>query len=135
LRLTAGGSIKAVRNEDGSAGALRLFLDGQVSPHSVLDMDDGAIGIGGLPKNIQIYYGGKENLSISGNSMVSGTIYAPNANLEMKGQAIIHGAVLSDTFRMGNDSTIYYDNSLTKGDCWGRDRLPELPRGGSPAQK
>jgi len=53
-----------------------------------------------------------ESISLKNASDLYGTIYAPNANVEMDNSANLYGAVVADSFVQHNSATFNYDASL-----------------------
>ena len=53
-----------------------------------------------------------ESISLKNASDLYGTIYAPNANVEMNNSANLYGAVVADSFVQHNSATFNYDASL-----------------------
>ncbi|MBA7644842.1 hypothetical protein ES703_52589 [subsurface metagenome] len=64
-------------------------------------------------KKVQIYgLDTCESIILKNNSNLYGTIYAPNADVEMKNSADIFGAVVARSFEQKNSATFNYDASL-----------------------
>jgi hypothetical protein len=51
-------------------------------------------------------------LSISGNGVLSGVVYAPNADVTITGNGDTLGAVVSNQVTMSGNGSFHYDSSL-----------------------
>jgi hypothetical protein len=63
----------------------------------------------------QLVYGGSATLNMKGgNSQSAMTIYAPNADFELKGTQDLYGSVLARTIENHGNASIHYDRSLAE---------------------
>jgi len=75
---------------------------------------------------------GDQNISIAGNGVLSGVVYAPNANISMNGggnNGIVLGSMIGDTIGVTGNSTFHYDESLanlSSSNIWGVTKWREL---------
>jgi hypothetical protein len=66
-----------------------------------------------LPKNLKIYgLDGCESMIFKNSSDFYGTIYAPNADIEMNNSADVYGSVIAKNFDQKNSASFFYDASL-----------------------
>lgn len=74
---------------------------------------NGVVGmVPGDPTKFSMIYSGTADTSYTGTSDYYGTIYAPNATLNLKGGAIIYGAVSAKNVLDTGSVTVHYDLSL-----------------------
>ena len=65
--------------------------------------------------SLQIVYGGSATINMkNGNSQSAATIYAPNANFELKGTEDLYGSVLAKTISNAGNASIHYDRRLSR---------------------
>jgi Tfp pilus assembly protein PilX len=63
---------------------------------------------------LQIVYGGHGTLNMNGgNAQSAATIYAPNADFQLKGTQDFYGSILAHTITNGGNASIHYDRSLS----------------------
>jgi hypothetical protein len=55
---------------------------------------------------------GEQSLSLSGNGVLSGVVYAPNANVTITGNGDTLGAVVGNQVTMSGNGSFHYDSSL-----------------------
>jgi hypothetical protein len=73
-----------------------------------------------------------QSISISGNGILSGVVYAPNANISLNGggsSGQVLGAMVGNTVGVTGNSTFHYDESLANLDTsqlWGLSKWREL---------
>ena len=119
-----------------------IDVDGQIviEPNSTLelyvagDMDIGGNGMvnSGKPQNMIIYGtgGAGQTIKIHGNAFLSSAIYAPDADIELKGGGSVgemFGAIVGNTVTFaGNNYQFHYDESLQ--DLDNRDAKPKVLR-------
>lgn len=53
-----------------------------------------------------------QNIKISGNGSLSAIVYAPNADVEIKGNGAVYGAVVGKTAKITGNANFHYDESL-----------------------
>jgi choice-of-anchor A domain-containing protein len=93
-------------NEDAS---LTLYLGGNFEGKNSSDINNE----NKLPKNLKIYgLDGCESMVFKNSSDFYGTIYAPNAHVEMKNSADVYGSVIAESFDQKNSADFFYDASL-----------------------
>ncbi len=86
----------------------------------------------GTRTSAQAASGGQQSISISGNGILSGIVYAPNANITMTGggnNGIILGAMVGNNISVTGNSTFHYDESLANlnnSNIWGVTKWREL---------
>lgn len=129
-KLNLGGSSTV--NSSGDVNRLFLYYGGS----DAVNFRGATHFNGGLfAKSANIELGGSNSLTgslITGGTRVdirgaasaeSRVVYAPNAEVDLRGSASIYGAVISDTFRALGNSHVYYREDLDS-------ELPDLDRGG-----
>lgn len=73
----------------------------------------GVIGVNpGDPTKFSAIYSGTADATYTGNSDFVGTIYAPNATLNLKGGAVVYGAVSAKNVTDTGNVTVHYDLTL-----------------------
>ncbi len=86
----------------------------------------------GLPRNFQIWYNGKRNIEITGNTCYSGVIYAPNACVKLDGNVEFVGAIVAKDIICDGNTHVFFDKDLLKIDDW---NLPNSQVGESKKSK
>jgi hypothetical protein len=91
--------------------SLTLYVGGRASISG-----GGVVNATGLPANFT-YIGlpGNTVLNYSGSAAFIGTINAPEANLNLGGNAQLYGAVICNTFTSSGGSSVHYDKALRGG--------------------
>jgi hypothetical protein len=87
--------------------SLKLYMGGaSASFQTVINPNTGAASFlyFGLPSNTLI--------GLSGNSDLTGAIYAPEASVTLTGSAGIFGAVMAHDTTMRGNAAVHYDESL-----------------------
>jgi hypothetical protein len=89
--------------------SLTLYVEGDVEVKT-----GGALNnLAQDPKKLKIFgLDSCQNIILKNSSDFYGTIYAPNAYVEMKNSASAYGAVVADSFEQKNSAAFYYDASL-----------------------
>lgn len=64
------------------------------------------------PSRFQIIYGGAGTIKAGGGSDTAATVYAPNAFVDMYGNAGFYGSVLSNRFKDNGGASMHYDRRL-----------------------
>lgn len=107
LQITGSAAI-----EIAPTGTLRLFMSGNTA----------TIGGSGIVNQSTepwrfTYYGAKTNMRVNfaGTSAFYGTIYAPYAELNLSGGALLYGGTVSKTVKATGGFTLHYDQCLSKG--------------------
>lgn len=107
--------VDAVANPD---AYLTLYLGGGVEVAN----SDTINNLSADPKRLQLYgLDTCQSIVLKNSSEFYGTIYAPNAYVEMENAADLYGAVVADSFSQKNSSEFNYDASLRDVDTtdWG----------------
>ncbi len=89
--------------------SLTLYLGGDFEGKNSSDINNETK----IPKNLKIYgLDDCESIIFKNSSDFYGTIYAPNAHVEMKNSADVYGSVISKSFEQKNSADFFYDASL-----------------------
>ncbi len=90
-------------------GSLTLYVDGDVDIAG-----NGAVNETHLPANLLIYGTNKigQTFKVAGNGNLFAAIYAPNADVEIKGNGDIGGAVVADMATLNGNAHFHYDEDL-----------------------
>ena len=98
--------VDAATNPD---AYLVLYLGGDIDVKNTGNINNQSAD----PSNFQVYgLDSCQSVSIKNSSDLYGTIYAPNATVEMDNSANLYGAVVADSFIQHNAATFNYDASL-----------------------
>jgi hypothetical protein len=157
--LGTSGSTTVIRaseivNKDGEVtqilGDVTLVVTGDIDIKGEITIDndssltvyvDGDVGIGGegvlnqsgFSKNLIMYgTGSSQTIKLHGNGAIQAAIFAPNADLELKGgggTGVFIGAVVAETVFFNGDYEFHYDEDLEKvglSDVYSVDRWREL---------
>ncbi|MDO8541397.1 MAG: hypothetical protein Q7S40_13240 [Opitutaceae bacterium] len=111
----------------GSDASLAIYTPGTVDlggngVANGTDTDgDGKIETGetlGQPINFQIWGTSStaQNISIHGNGLFSGVIYAPNGNVSIVGNGSVCGSIVANNIALSGTAEFHYDESLAKVD-------------------
>jgi hypothetical protein len=116
--LRAGGSLTI----DGSAGPVTLIGTGNFELRSntwirTLSGHAGDLEIQLTGNNIN----GGTLINIASNVEVTGTIYAPNAKIELSSESTIYGAVKAKIVQLDSNSAIHFDENLAYDDNFADD--------------
>lgn len=102
----------AIQIADGAS--LTIFVQGNVS-----FAGNGVLNMSAVPKNLTIFgtnsTPGAQTISVSGNGFLAGTVYAPNANINVNGGGTsgrILGAVVGYDSKIVGNSHFSYDEAL-----------------------
>ena len=90
-------------------GPVRLFVRGATA--SVGISGNGIVN-NGRPQDLQIYYNGSANTSISGNGTFSGILYAPNSAVRLVGNSAVFGSIAGNSINVVGNGAFHYDRSL-----------------------
>jgi cytoskeletal protein CcmA (bactofilin family) len=94
-----------------SAGSsLTIFIDGTVDLGG-----KGVINNDSIPSKfiIQSTYSGSAGVTIHGKGNLFGAIYAPNTQVDLKGNADVYGSIIANTLtNSGKNASIHYDEAL-----------------------
>ncbi len=93
----------------GEDSSLTIYLGGNFEGKNSSNINNNTK----IPKNLQIYgLDGCESMLFHNSSDLYGTIYAPNANVEMDNSADVYGSVIAKNFDQKNSADFFYDASL-----------------------
>ncbi len=122
LRIT-GRTALFVRGDVGTVGAFDVEL---VGPGAELDLFVGGnfvqtgyspFGDPNRPEDIRVFVAGSQTIVLTGYSPFSGNLYAPNANIDIKGFLDMNGALFAKNFHADGYVKINYDSAiLDQGD-------------------
>lgn len=122
-----------------SGGSLHIYTPGNVSFSG-----NGVANNTSAPVNFQIWStkaqdsAGAQSISVSGNGVLAGIVYAPAASLSINGggsSGAVYGAMVGDTISLNGGANFHYDKSLANfgsGAGWGVASWNELQ---TPAQR
>ncbi len=125
ITLTITGRVTLYINGDlvtEAGGALRV----QLAPGAELDLviannlstgDLVELGSAATPGRVRVYAGGTGSLSFAGNTTISGTLYAPKAELVTSAVFEVFGAVLARRMSASGALKLHYDRRLADGSC------------------
>jgi hypothetical protein len=127
-------------------GAVQLYIDGDLShvgddrftlaPGATLDLfvagaleSVGSIELGDpdRPEAFRLYVGGEGRIAITGSARFAGLVYAPNADLEMAGDAVVEGGLFARNVSYAGTLTIRYAPVTTQGDACEEPSVPAPP--------
>jgi hypothetical protein len=96
-----------------ASGAVTIYIQG-TGVTTPIDFSNGTIAnAGGLPSNLQIYYGGSGAVQLGGGAAQYAVVYAPNAPVTMNNGNAVFGALVGSTFNFSGGGTVHYDQSLS----------------------
>lgn len=116
-----------------SSGSLKVYTNGDVT----INGNGGFTNANGKPGSC-IFYGtnsgtpGSQSITLTGNGQISASIFAPNANVTMKGGGStgqIYGAIVANKVRMNGSTEFHYDEALGDlypGNPYGIEKWREL---------
>lgn len=121
--LVIDGPVVIISSGDVSTkGEIQVTNNGSVEWYVAGNMDIGGNGIVNMtdvPSKMVIFgtdtTAGSKNITLSGNGALSGAIYAPNANLELKGSGSggeFFGAAVANNITMTGNFNFHYDEAL-----------------------
>ena len=103
-------------------GEIQLTANGSVEFYIAGNVDirgNGIVNSTNVPSNMLIFgtntVAGSKNIKIAGNGALKGAIYAPNANLELKGSGSageFMGAAVANKIKMTGNFEFHYDEAL-----------------------
>jgi hypothetical protein len=119
--LTVAGNVRLqlIPGSNGQYGQVRFFIVGNSSTSPVQLSGNAVTNNSQIPGNFQVWYGGSQNVSLSGNANFHGVLYAPQANVTMSGNGQIFGAVVGYTINNSGNAAIHFDEALaTQTNQW-----------------
>lgn len=97
----------------GTAVVMNVAGQGVGTSDTAVDFTGGTLTNGSYdPSKFQILYAGTGQIKVGGTSDTAALIYAPNAFVDMSGNAGFYGSVLSKTFKDNGGARMHYDRSL-----------------------
>ena len=93
---------------DGSAGPVRIFLTGPANAGS----NSGIVTSPDYPENLQIYSNASDKLYLAPQTSFTGFIYAPLAELEIKPNGDVKGALWADSMELFPYGEVYIDEDF-----------------------
>jgi hypothetical protein len=102
-------NFSEIRINDGSS--LTLYVDGNITCINGAGINNPS----GNCSDFTLYGTGTEPqvFELKNNSDVFGAIYAPNADIILKNNAVLHGSVTAKNFTIKNNGIFYYDVALS----------------------
>ncbi len=80
---------------------------------------NGVVNMSNVPENFQLFgtasSGSSQTIKVSGNGAIQAAIYAPNADIELKGSGsggVFMGAAVGDNITMTGNFEFHYDEAL-----------------------
>ena len=103
-------NFSEIRINDGSS--LTLYVDGNITCINGAGINNPS----GNCSDFTLYGTGTETqvFELKNNSDVFGAIYAPNADIILKNNAVLHGSVTAKNFTIKNNGIFYYDAALSE---------------------
>lgn len=92
---------------DASAGPVNLYVTGEISLGG-----NGVANASGQPKNFNLVQVGGADVDMTGNTDFVGTVYAPDSELEVKGNGDIYGAIIAASVDLVGNADVHFDQSL-----------------------
>ena len=115
--VTTKGELTILNDPTGATptnGSVELYVGGDVDVGG-----NGIVNMSNVPANLLLLgtaaSGSSQSIKISGNGAIQAAIYAPNADLELKGSGtggVFMGAAVADTITMTGDFEFHYDEAL-----------------------
>lgn len=91
-----------------STGQIEIYVDGDVNISG-----SGILNQSGTPSNF-ILYGTptSDEIKWSGSSSLYGAVYAPQAEIDISGSAVIYGSMVGETVELFGSAVFHYDEAL-----------------------
>jgi hypothetical protein len=113
LMVAGDGQINILPNADGSAGQVRLFVEGIAPGENVIQVaGKGIVNQSKKPGNLQMWYNGSKNILLAGNGNLHSVIYAPNSYVKVTGNGSYFGAIMGDTVDNQGNGEVHFDKAL-----------------------
>ena len=98
---------------DSSAGPVNIFLVGgfETRNSAIINVIDGS-GNPGKSTDFTIFSNSTDMINFRHKSEFRGLVYAPLADVDMKNDSAVYGAIWADTIDIKNSGTLYYDMAL-----------------------
>jgi len=113
-----------------STGSVVINILDQGTTTNPLNINGGTMANGGqAPANLTIVYAGTKTINVDAGANMFGTIYAPNANATVSGNAGLYGAMVIKTVSFSGSGHVIYDTALN-----GQPINVTTPGGSSPTQ-
>lgn len=105
---------------NGTGSGITVAANSSLKLYTAGDIDltgQGIVNTSGAPKNIQIYgtsssTSSDQAIKIAGGGSFSGCIYAPNGNVELRGDGSMWGSVVAEDIDLTGNANFHYDESL-----------------------
>ena len=111
--VTTKGEI-TISNSGSDTGSVEMYVAGNVDIGG-----NGVVNMSDVPANFMLFgtaaSGSSQNLKVSGNGAIKAAIYAPNADLELKGSGssgVFMGAAVANNIKMTGNFEFHYDEAL-----------------------
>ena len=113
------GEIQIQNNQIGGTpdptdGSVKFYVGGDVDIGG-----NGVVNMSNVPENFQLFgtasSGSSQTIKVSGNGAIQAAIYAPNADIELKGSGsggVFMGAAVGDNITMTGNFEFHYDEAL-----------------------
>ena len=103
-----GGNAPTINVLNGSS--LKMYIVGNMTSNNGFHFNN----LTNIPRNLKIYgaSNGVQNFSFSSNSIIFGTIYAPNANVSFRDNCDFYGAVVAKSVSSHNSCNFYCDVAI-----------------------
>jgi hypothetical protein len=119
LVLSAGEGAQAI-TLNGNGSGITVAANSSLKIYTAGNIDltgQGILNTSGAPKNIQIYgtstsTSTDQTIKIAGGGSFSGCIYAPNGNVELRGDGSMYGSVVAEDIDLTGNANFHYDESL-----------------------
>ena len=92
---------------DSTLGPVNLYVSGAISIAG-----NGINNVSSVPSKFNLVSTGTASVNFSGNANFSGTVYAPNAELNLSGNGTMYGAFVGARMRVSGNGAIHYDKVL-----------------------
>jgi hypothetical protein len=101
-------------------GEVIIVVTGDVSTKGEIQIqNNGVVNMSNVPENFQLFgtasSGSSQTIKVSGNGAIQAAIYAPNADIELKGSGsggVFMGAAVGDNITMTGNFEFHYDEAL-----------------------
>ena len=131
-------------------GAVQLYVDGdlehvgddvfELAPGATLDLfvagnvrTVGSVRLGDAsrPEAFRLYVGGAGRIEITGTAELAGLVYAPTADVDMAGTAVIEGGLTAHSISYAGDLTVRYSPVTAQGEKCEEKSVPAPPTTGN----
>jgi hypothetical protein len=102
---------------DASNGPVNVYFTGSTKWVSNMDVTSTSPSA----RSVSLYFTSSDNVDLAANASLIGTIYAPNAAVNVSSNWVVYGAIMSKRMSFASNFQIHYDESLAQN---GRNGLP-----------